>query len=35
MLGSIYHMTLKSHLMRDFRIKRDFAIRKRDVIMDA
>ena len=35
MKDSIYHMALKSHLICDFCIKRqDFAIRKRDDLMD-
>ena len=35
MQDSIYHMTLKSHFISKFCLKRhDFAIRKRDVFMD-
>ena len=36
MQETIYHITLKKHLIRDFRIKcrQDFAIRKCDVFMD-
>ena len=35
MQDSIYHMTLKSHFISKFALKRhDFAIRKRDVFMD-
>ena len=35
MQDSIYHMTLKSHFISKFALKRhDFVIRKRDVFMD-
>ena len=35
MQDSVYHMTLKSHFVSKFALKRhDFAIRKRDVFMD-
>ena len=35
MQDSIYHMTLKSHFISNFALKRhDFAIKKRDVFTD-